>query len=82
MPLKAKVIGRRDSLRVAAYLYRLPLPVTEMLQLTDGTSFPICPRCDRSIDKEYMAYCDRCGQHLAWEWYEFAHIVPAPRNKG
>ena len=20
-----------------------------------------------ALDREYMGYCDRCGQHLAWE---------------
>ena len=81
MPLKTKSTGQRNLQRVAAYLYRMPLPVSEALQFADGTCLPICPRCDRSIDREYMAYCDRCGQHLAWELYDFASIIQAPRRK-
>ena len=29
-------------------------------------SFPICPRCDITMEREYQRYCDRCGQCLDW----------------
>ena len=50
--------------------YRLPLLVTEVVVLNSGSCYPRCPRCGLSIDREYMNYCDRCGQRL--EWRKFA----------
>ena len=66
--------------RVSAILYRLPLPVTKVLVFSCGYSYPICPRCDCTVDREYMRYCDRCGQHLSWEVFEHAAVIQAPRN--
>lgn len=65
---------------ISAILYRLPLPVTEVLVLLHGDSYPICPRCDCAVDREYMRFCDRCGQRLGWELFDFARIVYAPRG--
>lgn len=79
MPLKTKTEGRRNSLRVAAYLYRIPLPVREVLQFPSGYCYPICPRCDRTLEREYMSFCDRCGQRLAWNHFDKADAVFAPR---
>lgn len=79
MPLKEKTARQRNLFRIAAYLYRIPLPVREVLRLPGGDCYPICPRCDRTLDREYMSFCDRCGQRLAWEFIDFANIVPAPR---
>lgn len=59
--------------------YRIPMPVKEVLLFSCGDSYPICPRCGESFDREYMLFCDRCGQRLAWEFYEFAAIIYAPR---
>ena len=66
--------------RVSAILYRLPLPVTKVLVFSCGYSYPICPRCDCTVDREYMRYCDRCGQHLSWEVFDHAKVIQAPRN--
>lgn len=54
--------------------YRIAMPVTEMKRLgtrapwePDGINvFSICPRCDRTLPREYVAFCDRCGQKLKW----------------
>ena len=34
--------------------------------------FPVCPRCDASLEVEYQAFCDRCGQKLRWGSYGHA----------
>ena len=81
MPSKTAITKRRKFARVAAFSYRIPLPVNKILMLADGDSYPICPRCDCTVDREYMNFCDRCGQRLGWEFFEFAIIVPAPRKK-
>ena len=66
--------------RISAILYRLPLPVTKVLVFSCGNSYPICPRCDCTTDREYMRFCDRCGQHLAWELFDHAKVIHAPRK--
>ncbi|MDD4688804.1 MAG: hypothetical protein PHE51_03545 [Eubacteriales bacterium] len=32
--------------------------------------FPVCPRCSMTIEREFMSYCDRCGQRLNWNYYQ------------
>lgn len=81
MPLKEKTAGQRDSLRITSFLYRIPLPVSEVLQFSEGYCYPICPRCDRTLDREYMNFCDRCGQRLSWEFFDFARVIHAPRRR-
>ena len=49
--------------------YRFPKPVIKVLLLPNNDSFPLCPRCGISLEREYMAFCDRCGQHLAWNLF-------------
>ena len=38
-------------------------------------SFPICPGCNTTLDREYQSYCDRCGQFLSWKGYRKAEII-------
>ena len=33
------------------------------------------PSCHVTLDREFMAYCDRCGQRLDWEGYRNAKII-------
>ena len=81
MPLKEKTVRQRNTTIFAAYLYRIPLPIRNVLQFPDGNCYPICPRCDRTIEREYMSFCDRCGQRLAWDYLDFANIIFAPRRR-
>ena len=67
-------------MRISALLYRLQLPVTKVLVFLHGDSYPICPRCDCTVDREYMRFCDRCGQHLNWDFFDHATVIRAPRN--
>lgn len=49
------------------------LPVTEGRQMRqfDGslTAFCLCPQCGASLEREYQAFCDSCGQKLNWDRY-------------
>jgi len=50
--------------------YRKLLPVSELRCFhseRNFRSFPVCPRCQLTLEREYQAYCDRCGQALDWE---------------
>lgn len=77
MRLSPTAARRLDRFFLQALTYRAPMQVSEVL-LTCTTSFPICPRCDSTLEREYMRYCDRCGQHLAWDRLSDAAIRPAP----
>lgn len=37
--------------------------------------YPICPGCSATLDREYQAYCDRCGTKLSWKEYSSATII-------
>lgn len=50
----------------SAGVYRTPLPVTETHAFRDG-SYAVCPRCRSTLPREYISYCDRCGQRLNWD---------------
>lgn len=49
--------------------YRSPMIITKVSNYAGGVH-PICPRCHIGLDREYMAYCDRCGQKLSWGRYD------------
>lgn len=55
-------------------LYRDPMIVSEIKVLRTGYYFPICPRCDCTMEVEYQSFCDRCGQRLNWNGFLKAKI--------
>lgn len=75
-----KVIKQRKSSKVSVYRYRIPMQVKQVRRFLNGAYYPICPGCQRTIDREYMRFCDRCGQKLAWEVYEYAAVVSSPKT--
>ena len=54
--------------------YRTAIRVTECITYDKCTSFPICPKCDCALEREYQSYCDRCGQKLSWVGYLKAKV--------
>ena len=52
-----------------ALSYRLAIAVTETFKSREGYEYPVCPRCGITLEREYQAYCDRCGQALDWKKY-------------
>ena len=61
MPRKTETIEEKLS-------YREKMTVTEYVAIFDD-AFPICPRCDTSMEIEYQGYCGSCGQALRWKGY-------------
>ena len=49
--------------------YRVPKRVRKCILLNDSL-YAVCPRCGVSIERDYVAYCSRCGQRLNWVGYE------------
>ena len=64
--------------------YRRSMLVDELMIFPDtrpGASYYVCPRCQITLEREFAKYCDRCGQCLGWEQYEWARIVFPGRQK-
>lgn len=59
--------------------YRVAMCVTEVMvfksAIAGDTGYYICPRCHITMEREFMSYCDRCGQHLDWRYYKKAIII-------
>ena len=57
-----------------AETYRRPMSVCR-IRISGRTGYYICPRCSITMDREFIAYCSRCGQCLDWKGYKKAVIV-------
>ncbi len=64
-----------------AISYRTPLPVTKIIIYGYEDAYPVCPRCAMSIEREYMAFCDRCGQKLSWKLFAHTKVVRPGYNR-
>lgn len=57
--------------------YRTAREVRELVMCRDflgETGYYVCPRCHSLLDREFMRFCDRCGQRLGWNFYLHAKI--------
>lgn len=57
-----------------ALSYRQARMVEEKICRWGHEVYPVCPRCRNTMEREYMGFCDRCGQRLAWDGYAHAAI--------
>ncbi len=55
--------------------YRTELPVKEVVVFPNGDAYYVCPNCHITVEREFMSYCDRCGQHLGWKGYKKAKVI-------
>ena len=58
----------------SAERFRLPMLISQF-RVYEDFAYYICPRCEATIEREFMAYCDRCGQCLCWRHYKKADIM-------
>ena len=59
----------KDAL--VALSFREKMVVNEIILYRDGTADSICPRCKTPIDREFISFCDSCGQRLEWKGFSF-----------
>lgn len=53
-----------------------------LFEYSEGTiGYYVCPACKTTIEREFMCYCDRCGQKLGWKKYKKAKIVYPGKRK-
>lgn len=83
MRSKLKRIGRRKQTAKwrLAWSHRIAMQVRIYVRYNRSTYYPVCPRCDESIDRTYMGYCDRCGQKLGWDKLDDVQYR-STKNKG
>lgn len=66
--------------------YRTPMRVEAVRAFRWGngfSAFPICPRCQSTMEREYQAFCDRCGQRLSWRGFrQTAILMPPSETRG
>ena len=74
VPVTRRIITRQDVLE-DAFTYQIPKEVAQIMKQHNGESYPVCPRCKMTIEREYMSFCDRCGQKLGWTNLEDAVFV-------
>lgn len=79
MLLKTGPIRRRKAepqmgILINALSYRIPFPVREVVRYINQGCYPLCPRCKCSLEREYMNFCDRCGQRLSWAVLSHAKV--------
>lgn len=55
--------------------YRHERSVTEVVVFSNADAHYVCPRCKATLEREFVSFCDRCGQHLSWKGYRKAKIV-------
>ena len=69
---------------LSALSYRRPMRIRELMVFPDMRpmdSYYVCPRCRITLEREFVRYCDRCGQCLDWAMYEQARIVYPGQQK-
>ena len=68
-----------------ALTYRWPMRVWQLmvfLDARDEDSHYVCPRCGITMEREFMAYCDRCGQCLNWVMHAQAQVIYPGKKRG
>ncbi len=60
-----------------AVSYRIALKVNKIFMRLNGDTYPICPRCSSTLEREYMSYCNCCGQRLGWSDFDNAKVISA-----
>lgn len=63
-----------------ALSYRITRQVVQVRSTRAIGCYPVCPRCRASLEREYMSYCNCCGQRLGWDTYERADVLAVYRN--
>lgn len=69
----------RYSSREQELIFRCPMRVTHVRRTPylngQYTTFPVCPQCNCSIEREYQAFCSECGQKLDWDGFHYAKVL-------
>ena len=67
-----------DLKELLGITYRHPMRVRELMVRHADTvpeGYYLCPRCRNTLEREFMLYCDSCGQRLDWSRHAQAKIL-------
>lgn len=72
--------SRHFSPKQAEYelTFRVPMRVTTVRLFQSGDTYAVCPKCQLSLTREFMAFCDVCGQKLSWRQFGKAEVIRVP----
>ena len=76
--IRTRVALRKDTMKKIAkraIRYRIPMEVTHVMEFLKKNYYPVCPNCKKTIEREYMSFCDRCGQKLGWKRFDKTTVV-------
>lgn len=76
--VEGQPMSRPEDCLAEELQYRRPMRVREIMVFPAIRGTPglaVCPRCRTTMEREYMAYCDRCGQCLDWHGYKQAAVI-------
>ena len=79
MPIAENICLKMNQAFLPELLFRAPMPVREVFLFESAlhgiTTYPVCPRCGVTMEREYQRFCDRCGQRLEWNELEEAEVI-------
>lgn len=55
--------------------YRIPKRISKIIQYKNGDVYSVCPKCGILLEREYMRFCDCCGQKLSWKGFNKIEIT-------
>lgn len=53
--------------------FRQPMLVIDFKEYWNHNCYPICPRCNQCLNREYLNYCYMCGQKLSWKGFKYKY---------
>ncbi len=77
---KQKIISEKEFNKLAKMAaYRTPMKITE-IRITHNfysgnIGYYLCPRCKMELERDFMGYCNCCGQKLDWRGYRKAKRI-------
>lgn len=77
---KSLVVSEKELRKLQESVsYRNPMQISEIIIYHDSylgyVGNYICPRCKASLERDFMSFCDRCGQKLSWKNYKKAKRI-------
>ena len=61
-----------------ALSFRTPMRVLSVRRYSarpELSTYPLCPRCNLPMEREYQHFCDHCGQALSWKGFSRATVI-------
>ena len=73
-----ELTDRASDEQSTALSFRTPMRVLAVRRYSacpELSTYPLCPRCNLPMEREYQHYCDHCGQALNWKGFSRAAVV-------